>query len=122
MKNKRKEVIDRRRSGRRKVDKNITLKNKRICEQRAKIRRDNVLSVTEYDWHKSDEKTVAWFCTYTPEEILLSAGLKPVRIFCKPEVICQSYSLLQSNICSYVLHAIDSGFYYKSNFPKFLLR
>ncbi|MFH0926853.1 MAG: 2-hydroxyacyl-CoA dehydratase family protein [bacterium] len=118
MENKRKDIIDQRRYARRVIDRDISTQEKRKRERRVRIRRDNLLSVPEWDWDKSDEKTIAWFCTYTPEEIFLAAGLKPVRIFSRPEAICQSYSLLQSNICSYVLNSLDSKHYYKSRFPK----
>lgn len=51
------------------------------------LNRTEVLDFSEFQKNSSDnnginsyKKTVGWFCTYTPEEIILASGFKPFRI------------------------------------------
>jgi len=49
-----------------------------------------------------EETTVAWFCTYTPLEILDAAGLTPIRRFGDPGSLESADSLLHPAICPYI--------------------
>lgn len=48
------------------------------------------------------DERIAWFCAYTPLELLLAAGLEPVRFFGNPVRIDDSDALLHPAICPYV--------------------
>lgn len=45
--------------------------------------------------------TVGWFCTYTPEELIIAAGFTPVRIFGRKK-ISKSESYFPINFCPYI--------------------
>ncbi len=45
---------------------------------------------------------IAWFCAYAPVELLLAAGLEPVRYFGDPSRIDDADALLHPAICPYV--------------------
>lgn len=49
-----------------------------------------------------NDRRIAWFCAYTPVELLLAAGLQPGRSFGDPERIGDSDALLHPAICPYV--------------------
>jgi benzoyl-CoA reductase/2-hydroxyglutaryl-CoA dehydratase subunit BcrC/BadD/HgdB len=49
-----------------------------------------------------EESSVAWFCTYTPLEILDAAGLTPVRHFGDPGSLESADIFLHPAICPYV--------------------
>ncbi|NPV58547.1 MAG: 2-hydroxyacyl-CoA dehydratase [Actinobacteria bacterium] len=49
-----------------------------------------------------DVKSVAWFCAYTPLEILDAAGLAPVRRFGDPASLEAADAVLHQAICPYV--------------------
>ena len=48
-----------------------------------------------------EERVVAWFCTYTPLEILDAAGLVPIRHLGDPSILESADTLLHSAICPY---------------------
>lgn len=48
------------------------------------------------------ENEIAWFCTYTPLEILDAAGLFPVRHFGDPLALESADALLHQAICPYI--------------------
>ncbi len=50
----------------------------------------------------SNESQVGLFCSYTPEELLLAAGLEPCRIQTNDLNISESEAYLSPNICPYV--------------------
>jgi len=51
----------------------------------------------------SHKPVIGWFCAYTPEEILLAAGLYPYRIVPEPSrAITLADSYLERNFCPYV--------------------
>lgn len=54
--------------------------------------------------------TVGWFCTYTPEEILMAAGFAPRRIPGTFQGIKFADAFLQSNLCPYVRSCLDGAF------------
>ncbi|MFO7952993.1 MAG: 2-hydroxyacyl-CoA dehydratase family protein [Bacillota bacterium] len=64
---------------------------------------------------KQNLKTVGWFCTYTPEEIIYAAGLIPYRLLPHKEVGHASVEdALPPNICPYprkILSNLRSGLY-----------
>lgn len=52
---------------------------------------------------------IGWFCTYTPEEIVLAAGVTPRRLQggCQPIRTADTY--LHSNLCPYVRSTLDAA-------------
>jgi benzoyl-CoA reductase/2-hydroxyglutaryl-CoA dehydratase subunit BcrC/BadD/HgdB len=48
-----------------------------------------------------EEKRIAWFCTYTPLEILDAAGLVPIRHFGDPQIVESADTLLHPALCPY---------------------
>ncbi|HHY45840.1 MAG TPA: 2-hydroxyacyl-CoA dehydratase [Firmicutes bacterium] len=53
------------------------------------------------------DKLVGWTCTYIPEEIILAAGLRPVRLLGTQEPVRVADYLVPSNLCPYVRSIID---------------
>jgi len=45
--------------------------------------------------------SIGWFCTYTPEELIITGGFTPVRIFGRYK-ISRSESYFPINFCPYV--------------------
>ncbi len=50
-----------------------------------------------------------WFCAYTPLEVLLAAGLEPVRLFGSEVPTPNADSILGTNICPYVRACLEQG-------------
>jgi len=48
-----------------------------------------------------EERRIAWFCTYTPLEILDAAGLVPIRHFGDPRILESADALLHPALCPY---------------------
>jgi benzoyl-CoA reductase/2-hydroxyglutaryl-CoA dehydratase subunit BcrC/BadD/HgdB len=55
------------------------------------------------------EKSVGWFCAYTPLELISAAGLEPVRLFGAPGVTPSADSILGTNMCPYVRACLEQG-------------
>ncbi|MGD0794036.1 MAG: 2-hydroxyacyl-CoA dehydratase family protein [Dehalococcoidales bacterium] len=52
---------------------------------------------------RSGRPVIGWFCSYTPLEILLAAGLQPYRILPEPgKAITRADSYIDRNFCPYV--------------------
>jgi bzd-type benzoyl-CoA reductase N subunit len=52
---------------------------------------------------RCDKPVIGWFCSYTPLEILLAAGLYPYRILPEPgRTITRADSVIDRNFCPYV--------------------
>ena len=56
---------------------------------------------------KNKEKILGYFCSYTPEEIILAAGVHPVRLFGTKDDISLADAHLQSYCCSLVRGALE---------------
>jgi len=56
---------------------------------------------------KDKEKILGYFCSYTPEEIILAADVHPVRLFGTREDISLADGHLQSYCCSLVRGALE---------------
>lgn len=52
---------------------------------------------------------IGWLCSYTPEEIITAAGLKPVRMLGNGLPIQDADTFLHSNLCPYVRNILDMG-------------
>ncbi|MDY6933008.1 MAG: 2-hydroxyacyl-CoA dehydratase family protein [Spirochaetota bacterium] len=52
---------------------------------------------------------IGWFCSYVPEELIIAAGLEPVRLQGQVETIKEADSYLFSNFCPYIKHILDTG-------------
>lgn len=58
---------------------------------------------------ESRDKKIGWTCSYVPEEMILAAGLEPVRIQGRVEGIKEADGYVFSNLCPYVKNLLDSG-------------
>jgi len=56
---------------------------------------------------KDNEKILGYFCSYTPEEIILAAGVHPTRLFGTKDDISLADAHLQSYCCSLVRGALE---------------
>lgn len=61
----------------------------------------------EYLRKSKDEKILGYFCSYTPEEIVLAADVHPARLFGTREDISLADAHLQSYSCSLVRGAME---------------
>lgn len=55
------------------------------------------------------DRQAGWVCAYTPLEILLAAGLEPVRLFGSPGETEDADAALNPNICPYVRACLQQG-------------
>lgn len=55
------------------------------------------------------KRKIGWFCSYVPEEIIIAAGLEPVRLKGEVGKVKESDSYIFSNVCAYVKNILDSG-------------
>jgi len=62
---------------------------------------ENTLSSTD------NRPLVGWFCTYTPEELIVAGGFIPVRIFGRKKII-KSESYFPINFCPYIKSSWES--------------
>ena len=68
---------------------------------------------------KSGEaKKIGYFCDYVPEEIILAAGLTPVRLGGRVPSIQKADAYIFSNVCPYVKNILDSGLREKFGKPQ----
>lgn len=58
---------------------------------------------------KTGEKILGYFCTHTPEEMIVAAGFLPVRILSSRDTISLASRHLQSYSCSLVQSSLESG-------------
>jgi benzoyl-CoA reductase/2-hydroxyglutaryl-CoA dehydratase subunit BcrC/BadD/HgdB len=56
-----------------------------------------------------DRKRIGWFCSYVPEELLVAAGLVPIRLKGQVKELKEADSYIFSNICPYLKNIFDSG-------------
>lgn len=56
-----------------------------------------------------DERSVGWFCAYTPIEVIAAAGLSPVRLFGAQGGTESADSILGTNMCPYVRACLEQG-------------
>jgi benzoyl-CoA reductase subunit C len=57
----------------------------------------------------SKKKRIGWFCSYVPEEIIMAAGLEPVRLKGRVKNIEEADAHIFSNLCPYLKNILDSG-------------
>jgi len=60
-------------------------------------------------WRQAGKKIFGYFCSYTPEELIYSAGIIPVRIRGSAENIELADAHLPTFCCSYVRSALDQA-------------
>src|SRR4030065_2042017 len=58
---------------------------------------------------------IGWFCTYTPEELIIAGGFIPVRIFGRKK-ITKSDSYFPINFCPYIKSSWESLLSSSGNF------
>lgn len=56
-----------------------------------------------------DRKKIGWFCSYVPEELIIAAGLEPMRLKGQVKKLKEVDSYVFSNICPYLKNILDSG-------------
>lgn len=52
---------------------------------------------------------IGWFCSYVPEELIIAAGLQPLRLQAGTDPIEKADSYLPANYCHYIKRILDSG-------------
>ena len=57
----------------------------------------------------SKKKKIGWLCSYVPEEIIIAAGLEPVRLKGAVKSIKEADAYIFSNLCPYLKNILDSG-------------
>jgi len=55
------------------------------------------------------KKRIGWLCSYVPAEIVIAAGLEPVRIQGQVEMVKEADSYMSLNNCPYLKNILDSG-------------
>jgi benzoyl-CoA reductase subunit C len=58
--------------------------------------------------NKTDRPRIAWLCSYVPRELILAAGLEPVRLTGRVESIKAAGDRLLHNFCPYLKNVLDS--------------
>lgn len=53
--------------------------------------------------------TIGWMCSYVPEEMVLAAGVVPVRVQGRVDALERADAFAFSNLCPYVKNLLDSG-------------
>ena len=56
-----------------------------------------------------DKKKIGWFCSYVPEELIIAAGLEPMRLKGQVTKLKEVDAYVFSNICPYLKNILDSG-------------
>jgi benzoyl-CoA reductase subunit C len=79
------------------------------------IERFSQLNKNRYQTIKEEKEkrgcqVMGWVCNYIPEEIILAAGLYPVRILGEKEETTKADAYLYSNICSFVRSCLEAAF------------
>ncbi len=54
-------------------------------------------------------KRIGWLCSYVPEELIIAAGLEPVRIQGQVKMVKEADSYISLNTCPYLKNILDSG-------------
>jgi benzoyl-CoA reductase/2-hydroxyglutaryl-CoA dehydratase subunit BcrC/BadD/HgdB len=54
-------------------------------------------------------KKIGWFCSYVPEELIMAAGLVPVRLQGQEDTIKEADGYVCSNLCAYLKNLMESG-------------
>ncbi len=57
----------------------------------------------------SNSKKIGWFCSYVPEEIIMAAGLEPVRLQGSEDRIKEADGYICSNLCPYLKNLLETG-------------
>jgi len=57
----------------------------------------------------TEKRKIGWFCSYVPEELIIAAGMEPVRLKGQVESLKEADSYISSNACHYVKNIMDSG-------------
>jgi benzoyl-CoA reductase/2-hydroxyglutaryl-CoA dehydratase subunit BcrC/BadD/HgdB len=57
----------------------------------------------------ANKKKIGWFCSYVPEELIMAAGMEPLRLKGQVKNFKEADAYLFSNICPYLKNILDSG-------------
>jgi len=57
----------------------------------------------------SSSKKIGWFCSYVPEELILAAGLEPIRLQGREDKIKDADAYVCSNLCPYLKNLMETG-------------
>jgi len=58
---------------------------------------------------QTNKKKIGWFCSFVPEELIMAAGLEPVRLQGQEDRIKEADGYVCSNLCSYLKNLMESG-------------
>jgi benzoyl-CoA reductase/2-hydroxyglutaryl-CoA dehydratase subunit BcrC/BadD/HgdB len=57
----------------------------------------------------SEKNKIGWFCSYVPEELIIAAGLEPVRLQGQEDRVKEADGYVCSNLCPYLKNLMESG-------------
>ena len=57
----------------------------------------------------SNSKKIGWFCSFVPEELIMAAGLEPVRLQGLADRVKEADTYVSSNLCPYLKNLLDTG-------------
>lgn len=78
--------------------------------ERFKQLNENRYQIIREEKEKSGRKVIGWVCNYIPEEIILAAGIYPVRVLGGRAETTKADAYLYSNICSFVRSCLEEAF------------
>jgi benzoyl-CoA reductase/2-hydroxyglutaryl-CoA dehydratase subunit BcrC/BadD/HgdB len=79
------------------------------CDQSRLVLEDPASWFLGQEEAKPGPRSVGWFCTYTPLEIIVAAGFRPFRILGSYEGSGRAGAYLPFNICPYVRACLESA-------------
>ncbi|MBU2547747.1 MAG: 2-hydroxyacyl-CoA dehydratase family protein [Proteobacteria bacterium] len=62
-----------------------------------------------HDLPDPESPKIGWFCSFVPEELILAAGLNPVRLEGRVDRVKEADAIAFTNLCPYLKNLIDSG-------------
>jgi bzd-type benzoyl-CoA reductase N subunit len=80
-----------------------------MIDQFSQLNRNRYQVIRE-EKEKKGLKVIGWVCNYIPEEVILAAGLYPVRILGGKAETTKADAYLYSNICSFVRSCLEEAF------------
>jgi len=80
-----------------------------MIERFCQLNRDRYEVIREAK-ERQGSRVIGWVCNYIPEEIILAAGLYPVRVLGGKQESSKADAYLYSNICSFVRSCLEEAF------------
>lgn len=58
---------------------------------------------------QSGSKKIGWFCSFVPEELIMAAGLEPVRLQGQEDRVKEADGYVCSNLCPFLKNLMETG-------------